>query len=179
MIFFIILIFLLGSAFLVYGIYPFYFGVVTRRWPTTSGIIISSDVKKEKSSYVRMSSAHASRSPNGYHAVVNYKYAVNQKEFESNRIIHNPLGAGVYFSDHIPNECIKKYHPGKNVTVFYDPAKPEYAILEPGVNISFSSYITYILSGSFGIFLILVSIGYTLLAMHFISSRQLGAWLGF
>jgi hypothetical protein len=179
MIFFIIFIFSLGSAFLAYGAYPFYFGTLTRRWPTTGGIILSSEVKKETSRYIGTSGGHFARSPDGYHAVVNYKYVVNQKEFESDKIIHHPVGAGVYLSDYIPNECIKKYYPGKNVTVFYDPKKPEYAILEPGVNIPFSSYIAYILSGSFGIFLILVSTGYTLLAMHFISSRELGAWLGF
>jgi hypothetical protein len=178
MIFFIVIIFSLGSAFLAYGAYPFYFGRVTRRWPTASGAVISAEVKKETSIGLRAAIDRPIRSPDGYHAVVNYKYSVGQKEFQSNRIIHNPVGAGVYFSDHIPNESIKKYHPGKSVTVFYNPKKPEYAILEPGMTLPLTSLITHFVSVSFGLFLILVSFVYSLTVMQLISFKQLGAWFG-
>ena len=114
-------------------------------WPTTSGVIESSEVVR-------------SRDRDGdtlFGADVVYSYTVGDREYESGRI-----GFGKDFKSSNSSrayETINRYPEGKEVTVSYDPNRPEVAVLEPGV--SFGSYAPYIVGWIFLIVgcLILVS----------------------
>jgi hypothetical protein len=117
----------------------------SERWPTTNGIIESSEVVRSRDS----------DGDTMFGADVVYSYTVGDREYESGRI-----GFGKDFKSSDSSrayETINRYPEGKEVTVSYDPDRPEVAVLEPGV--SFGSYAPYIFGWIFLIVgcLILVS----------------------
>ena len=93
-------------------------------WPSTTGKIISAEVKRVSN-------------PEGedlYKPAVHYKYQVNNKSYQGSRItfkLENPL-------DHIrgrnrpAQEVVRQYAIGREVTVYYQPNRPKKATLEPG-----------------------------------------------
>jgi hypothetical protein len=90
------------------------------RWPTVNGTIVSSTVE----------SHFDSDGDTMYGASVRYKYQIGRNEYESDR-----LEWGTHVSTNRPQQAeaiVKKYPPGRAVKVYYDPANPAVAVLEPG-----------------------------------------------
>ncbi|TRX56833.1 DUF3592 domain-containing protein [Thalassomonas sp. M1454] len=89
---------------------------VAKGWAQTQGKLISSDV----------GITHGGTS--GLAAKVNYQYTVNGKEFKSTQIAYATLGSlfAIFKSFYIKAD---------KLTVFYNPIKPEVAVIVPGIRL--------------------------------------------
>jgi hypothetical protein len=115
----------LGLAFVVFAQADKTRGEESAGWPTTRGEVLESKVVR--------SSGQPSSEPGGpgwrYCAVVRYKYRVDGRDFESERV----HGATVWRSDDSEaKDTVGRYPKGGGVDVHYDPARPSVAVLETG-----------------------------------------------
>lgn len=106
----------------------------SRRWPSVPGTVLSSTV----SSRMAPPSSQDEDSPPEvpqrlYRPEVRYTYSVGGREFTG-----SALGLDeVEISDEpLVREQAARYPPDAAVTVYYDPADPSQAVLEPGVQAS-------------------------------------------
>lgn len=108
-------------------------------WPTAEGRVTKSEV------------TYSTDSDNGdsYSPKITYSYKVNNTNFINSTI---KFGENSYSSRNKANGIAAGYPVGKNVTVYYDPKKPERSVLEPGV--SGGSYIVI----GIGVFFILITL---------------------
>jgi len=95
--------------------------VSSRRWPTTHGTITNTNV-------------HVGGNWRGrwYRAQIAFKYQVSGTEH---------IGVRAFFGDQVSwmshysaVQEVSRYSTGSTVEVFYDPADPSVAVLEPGVH---------------------------------------------
>ncbi|MCF6366555.1 MAG: DUF3592 domain-containing protein [Bacteroidales bacterium] len=100
----------LGAVLLFVGFNQITFGKQSVNWPSTKGIIISSDL-------VRTAKVAE------YLERIYYEYTVNGKSYISNK---------VSFSYQNPDATVKRYPKGKKVTVYYSPDDPGFAVLIKG-----------------------------------------------
>lgn len=118
-----------GIIFVVTGFFVMRYGQslmkkakASLEWPTTPGVVVESEVVR-------------SRNKDGgknYHADVVYEYFVDGAKYlgddvragSSNMSSSNSGGA---------HKITNTYPKGREVTVYYDPASPQDAVLEPGV----------------------------------------------
>ncbi|MFH0863166.1 MAG: DUF3592 domain-containing protein [Candidatus Altiarchaeota archaeon] len=108
----------LGVSYLGYTIYET--GEASKNWPTVSGTVLISNV----------ATAHDSDGDITYKAALDYNYSVSGRVYHSNKISSGDYGSSD--SSHA-QDIVSDYPIRKKVTVYYDPAKPSNAILEPGV----------------------------------------------
>jgi hypothetical protein len=113
-----------GIAVLGWGIMSTLEALATQSWPSTGGIIIASSVD----SYV---SSSDSGSTTMYFASIKYAYQVRGIEYKAGRV---NLGDYSSSDTQMAEEVIARYPSGRNVRVYYDPTKPENAVLEPGLS---------------------------------------------
>lgn len=93
-------------------------------WHTIEGVVLNSEVVKEKS-------GSGSESSVLYRADVCYTYEILNEKFVSSKISFMPK-----FSTTSSSSAYKKtinYPSGSKVCVYYNPTNPEEAVLEPGV----------------------------------------------
>ena len=88
-----------------------------------------------------------------YQPVVKFTYEVEGKTFKSNRIMFGEVSS---LYGNLPIEIVQKYPEGKNVIVFYNPYKPQEAVLETGLTkksfIPFArGYLVFTFCGGVGI----------------------------
>jgi hypothetical protein len=95
-------------------------------WPTAEGVVSSSEVD------------HSTDAEGGdsYSPEVTYQYQVDGQNLANNQI---KFGENSYSSRRKAEEIAAAYPVGKQVTVYYEPERPDNAVLEPGV--SAGSYI--------------------------------------
>jgi hypothetical protein len=93
-------------------------GAASRRWPTTDGRVIASVVRQ-----------WTSKNNTHHEPHVVYEYMV-----DGTRHAHSAIGAGVgmWQSCDQVTAIVDRYPVDTVVTVYYDPARPERAVLEPG-----------------------------------------------
>jgi Protein of unknown function (DUF3592) len=101
------------------------------KWPTTSGVVRHSSVKKGRSMF-SMSHSGMGKGPVTYRAQVIYAYRVNGVHFESTRVrfgaprrerIKNPV-----------QDLVARYLVGRPVQVHYRREQPADAVLELGLD---------------------------------------------
>ncbi len=107
--------------------------IASRSWPTTDGRITSSKVVSNRPV------DPASDDPTTYHAAIEYVYWVDRETHQGKRVSFNlgddpdlvvfPFG---YFRRSVAERIVDRYPVGKTVNVYYNPAKPGTAVLEPG-----------------------------------------------
>ena len=102
----------LGGGLVLWGLHERDLASEAERWLTTQGNVVSSEV--------------VPRSPASHSdvAAVVYTYEVNDRVYRSRQI-----SRARRFST--PYKTVSKYRPGKEVTVWYNPADPASAALEP------------------------------------------------
>src|SRR5262245_42924649 len=107
-----------GIGFLAMAVRHALLGMRSKTWPSVSGTIMTCDLQT---------------SDGTYRAEIAYRYNVGEKAYAANR---------VFFGDRIstswsglPARRLVKYPIQSAVSVFYDPAHPSRAVLEPGVNL--------------------------------------------
>jgi hypothetical protein len=111
-----------GAVFIVKGIQLVYSGFSTHNWLATQATILSSRVVTQTS---------PSTTTNFHHAEVNYQYSVNGKVFTSNRI---SFGRPESDNPQSANQVSQRYAPGAVVSAYFDPNRPEEAVLENGIS---------------------------------------------
>lgn len=102
----------------------------TVSWRKCTGVVDSTYKERDNSTYVR------------------YIYKVAGKEYIGQRIYYDQLGAGSQISDK------DTYQNGQSITVFYDPKKPDSAVLRTGPQNSKAEYMKYGLGLILGVALI-------------------------
>jgi hypothetical protein len=93
----------------------------SEQWPRTAATIEQSSV----------SSRVGSESTKLHEAKVTYRYSVDGREFTGSEIHIGPQWS--WSSSEPAKSLVQQYPRGAAVTIAYDPAKPEDAVLEPGV----------------------------------------------
>jgi hypothetical protein len=101
-------------------------------WPQADGEIVSSRVE-----------SHFEKNKTKYSAKVDFTYVVDGQRYTSNWIW--PSGTHTSDTRTSPSETVARYPAKKEVKVYYDPKKPEYGVLEPGLNAA-----SYVAAGAGG-----------------------------
>ena len=117
-----------GSVlFALLGLLVFFWGyrqhgraAATASWPTTEGVIRESNMEQ-------MLSPGATDDP--WMPVVKYSYRIGGREHVSNRVGYMVIGSS---NKAYAEGIVARYPVGKEVTVYYDPADHDTAVLEPG-----------------------------------------------
>ena len=90
----------------------------SRSWPTVSGTVLASEVRR----YGVTESAGRR-----YYPAVTYRYEVDGRTYSGKRMYFDEVGS----TESWAAELARKYPVGSTVPVYYDPASPERALLEP------------------------------------------------
>ncbi len=96
---------------------------VSESWPTTTGEILSSNVRIDDDD-----------EGTSYFGDVTFRYVVADLPYTSDNVSFGQYGGNRSHAE----EIVAKYPVGSQVTVYYDPNEVETAVLEPGV--TWSSY---------------------------------------
>jgi len=111
-----------GSGFSIWSIVNLISALSSRRWPSTSGVVVVSDLQRSWDSDGTIE----------YRPELSYRYTVQGSEFVASRarfgdrLSINWSGPAV--------RIVTKYPVGKVVSVRYNPDDPGEAVLEPGLN---------------------------------------------
>lgn len=108
---------LLGAALLAAGLHGLYHAAASRDWPVVEGVVLDAGLD------VRRSHTFLPR--------VHYRYQVRGQSYESTRLYFSGLPVS---SDRKGAEAmLAGLAPGRKVAVFHHPARPELAVLQPGI----------------------------------------------
>ena len=116
-----------GVGLLIFGVVFLREANASRSWPSVQGRVQNVSVVKNSSSGTQGS----------YHYVVTYAYQVDDQSYTGNRY---SLGSGSTASKRYPGESEARtasrsdYPAGSMVDVYYDPADPASAVLNPGAS---------------------------------------------
>jgi hypothetical protein len=117
--FFFLIFFAVGAGLSYWGWTVLQKAQASTTWPSVSGQVVESDV-----------SYWNDEDGNYYRPEVTFAYAVDGREYEAARI--NFSSDQSYDSTDDAWEVANRYPTGETVSVYYDPAEPETAVLEPG-----------------------------------------------
>ena len=106
----------LGAGSIYWGGLLYRQAEASQSWPSIDGLIVSSQIKEN----------HDRVNVVTYNAAVEFAYDV-----EGNRYTSKHASRG---NSSEAREVVNRYPAGKPVKVFYDPQKPDFGVLEPGVN---------------------------------------------
>ncbi|HQO58006.1 MAG TPA: DUF3592 domain-containing protein [Candidatus Omnitrophota bacterium] len=129
----------IGGGIVYLGFMSYVKSRASQSWPTAQGVVVSSEV-----------AAHRSRSRKGHHrttygAKVRYEYTVNGVQYSSDKI---SFGEYRTHNRGPAQATADRYPPQVEVVVYYNPDKPEEAVLEPGKRGGI--VIIFIVGGVFG-----------------------------
>jgi hypothetical protein len=95
-----------------------------KSWPVAQGTVVHSSVRERED--------FTDNSPTMYNAVVSTEYTVGGRHYRINEIYFSQSNAWSTPSYRV-ERTVKNYKKGTQVAVYYDPARPAIATLEPGV----------------------------------------------
>jgi hypothetical protein len=95
--------------------------LLARQYASTTGTITKSQVRADNSG-----------DGTSYHADVHYRYQVAAQEYEGKRVRFDQIGMG----ERHAHEMSGRYSVNQAVTVYFDPAVPENAVLEQGIDVA-------------------------------------------
>jgi hypothetical protein len=101
-------------------------------WPIVEGKVVASDVERERST---SGTGGERRTSTTYKANVFYEYSVDGTKYSSDKVSFGEYSSS---NQRHARQIVNRYRKGKIVQVYYNPGKPDVAVLEPGV--SWSSY---------------------------------------
>ncbi len=123
-----------GAVFGAVGLVVAGFGVneltqadASASWPSVAGTVVSSQVKKSTSS---RGTGRKRRRSTSHSASIVYEYTVDSRKHTAKRVSFGATSSSASSA----REIVSRYPKGKAVTVYYDPADPERAVLEPGTS---------------------------------------------
>jgi len=129
-------------------------------WLSTHGKIIQSDLKNVRVPRGGRKSRNIDgsvRLVTAYVPDILYEYRANAQAFQSSQIF---IGQQFPSSLSVSNEFVEKYPVGRDVTVYYNPEKPEFATLERD---RLKELLLYLVGG---IFYILVGFAFLIQVIH-------------
>jgi hypothetical protein len=116
----------LGGVFALKSVILARQGRVCAQWPVASGRILEA---RGEVKLVEDNNDRRHRDDEFFGADVKYAYQVGGRDYRSTRLyVGRPVLTG---SPKIAQDIIAKYPPGAQVSVFYNPANPAEAMLEP------------------------------------------------
>lgn len=110
---------LLGGLWLMFK--PLRIGFASRDWPDAAGTVIESGA---------VSSGTNDSGERIFCVRVVYRYRVAGREYQGDRVSTLPAA----FGEERIRQMVESYPLGSEVSVFYDPAEPATAVLEPGIS---------------------------------------------
>lgn len=127
-----------GLGVLVWGFLRMRQTARTKDWPTTQGTVRSSTVTSREAPPMRQESSYDDDAPKPkpqvlYRPQVEYTYTVDGHTYTGTALGRDVVE--VSSKEHAA-EHAARYRPRAPVTVFYDPADPSQALLEPGLQAS-------------------------------------------
>lgn len=125
-----------GIAICLKGYFDLQEAMSSYSWLSTSGQIVSSQVKKVD----RFKEAPS------FYADIAYEYQVAGKKYRGERIFFGEYGSG---SEKEARSWVDKYRVGQTVTVYYHPRQPERAVLERGAR--FATFVLIFIGLIFGL----------------------------
>jgi len=99
------------------------------RWPTVAGTVTAADVIEEEIEETN-NERSVIRRIRRYQVDLRYAYQVGKRDFVGTA--ENWGWTGIYGLRELAEKAAGRYAPGQPVTVYYDPARPGNAVLEPG-----------------------------------------------
>lgn len=134
---FVIFLSLFGLLFSGVGLWFFgvavrniFLGFISRKWHPTVGTIISSKVRIEPGLEASSSNEIVSGGSYRYSADVVYEYTANNAKRSASKVLFGETSSKNLQSI---QAIVHRYPAGSMITVSYDPARPDRAVLEPGV----------------------------------------------
>ncbi len=114
-----------GVGLMVWGAIVLRNASLSSNWPAVQGEIVRSFVREDHD-----------EDGTTYHAEISYTYVANDQRYTAVTVNFGQYGSS---NTSHAQEIVSRYPLGKKVMVYYDPEKPETAVLEPGV--TWSSYL--------------------------------------
>jgi hypothetical protein len=99
------------------------------RWPTVAGTVTASDVIEEEIRDDSNSDKSIIRKIHRYQVDLRYAYQVGKRDFVGTAASWG--WTAVYGLRELAEKAASQYQPGQPVTVYYDPAQPGNAVLDP------------------------------------------------
>ncbi|MEA5479118.1 DUF3592 domain-containing protein [Pseudanabaena galeata UHCC 0370] len=88
---------------------------MSKRWSTTTGEILASNIEEDS---------------DGWYPHVRYEYTVERKRYASERLYFYAVNGS---TKRDANKHLSSYPVGKTITIYYNPMKPEEAVLDRNV----------------------------------------------
>lgn len=101
-------------------------GFASLRWSQTSGVVVQTGLEQWTSS----------RTGNSYRLVVVYRYSVEGREYQNDRVSF-PEKRASGDREYYQRQLNTKYPVGRTCTVCYNPDNPSESCLEPGTSLFF------------------------------------------
>ncbi len=121
---------IIGAVTLLLGVKTGWRAVQSRHWPSVNGLISSSKTVTEIQAPDRAQGDRQTRpSRTVDRAAIIYDYRVGDRTYAGSTVSFGDFGSSR--KGHAGG-IVTRYPSGKMVAVFYDPARPERAVLEPG-----------------------------------------------
>ena len=117
-------------------------------WPSVSGTIISSDIRK--TTEWERKGIKTGRDRTLYLPHILYNYEVQGNRYQSYRVFFE--GAEDYLDPGNARVIVNRYPAGKKVSAYYNPENPQFAVLETGIKF------THLLFPATGILFILLGL---------------------
>lgn len=118
----------LGVVLLAVGLRDALRAARTRRWPTTAGTVVSTEVVPHRRT---VETASGSQLQIHYEARVHYEYTLGHTHVGSSVLRLNALETS---SEAHAQAVLSRYPPGQAVQVSYSPVDPTDSVLEPGAH---------------------------------------------
>jgi hypothetical protein len=99
------------------------------RWPTAAGVVTTSGVIEEEIEDTGNTDKSFIRKIHRYQVDLRYAYQVGKRDFVGT--VENWGWTGIYGLRELAETAAGRYIKGQPVTVYYDPAQPGNAVLEP------------------------------------------------
>lgn len=96
-------------------------GKASQNWPSTEGVILSSEVKTDL--------GKSDDADPKYKAAITYRYGVKGYEYTGERV---SFAGQTFLEKGKADSLIMRYNSGKRVKVYYNPKTPHVSVLEPG-----------------------------------------------
>jgi len=126
------------------------------RWPTAAGTVTTADVIEEEIEEAN-NERTSIRKIHRYQVDLRYAYQVGKRDFVGTA--ENWGWTGIYGLRELAEKAAGRYAPGQPVTVYYDPARPGNAVLEPGTRKgSMAPLVFSVLAGGIGAVMLAVFI---------------------
>ena len=125
-------LFIAGTPFLLlFGLYRYFHGKSTQKWPSTKGKITVSALKKHQELQTKYDRRAGFKPQWLYRHEFEYKYKVDGKIYTSSKMVYGQTP--VDMNEAKAYALLEQYPLGKVITVYYNPKRPSEAVLVPNV----------------------------------------------